>query len=541
MGIISEIIDFYFPSKKDDLLSNLIMNKSVTDVALLNQIVTQKLLISNTDFLKLFKYRSLFLTKTLISHGYFSDKSFSTGIENFLFTAISVNDLEKISYALDLTNKFNYVNVAGENAVLYAAKKAFTAESLLNMLKLLRDNKFNLNFVSNNKENIFSIILNNVWYRTDSDYTLFRYIIENTKIRFIKDQQDFVPLVVYLSNFKIDTSLKKFIIDLLVSERNIGSFFKSLDLNPVRNIPSRDQWRVINKKCFNFFDIKTVDSFLLLFFGKKSKAYKRIFLKDFIIAGVIDYDFLIAASCLKDFVSDDNHFIEFTTNGKTAIKESNFLQHLNSLDYDNIKLLDGMVHDLGVKRFFSFFIMVNFHPYYYSDIMYMYNRIQSVGGLIHFAWKRTSSLIELHEKMQKEIQKFKSEEFKLNQTNIDYLDGLEFNSVYKYYVPKTNIELIECGLSLNFCLGNGSYAKEVFNSKIKRIIFLIKNDKCEGAIYFNLETLHIIESKIRNNKRMDIGFVNFIEKEITKHYQKNNIKVKPHKTDQISIISGFFI
>lgn len=541
MGIISNIVDFYFGSKKDDLLVNMIYNKAISDESFVQIVINQGLLISNKDFISIFKNRSLLVCKILRSNGFFRDINYSTGMENILFAAIATNDVDKIKFALDLNVDTKFINDNGDNAILYSARKAYSPESLLEILKLLCKYNISLNFVARNKENIFSIVLSKIWYNSNIEFLLYEFIIDNSKVRFVKSGYDFVPLMIYVNQSKVEISLKKYIISLLVGETSLSLLFVDLNISCDGNIPTLDQWRIINKKSFNFFNVKSLDLMLLLFFGKKSKSYRRIFIKKIINGNLIDYDFLIAASCLKKFVVDDNFFIDYLDKNKNEIKESAFIQYLNSLDYDNVKLLDGLVSNLGVKRFFNFFITVNFHHYYYSDLMYMYNRIQTAGGAVHFSWKKPNSIIELHEKMQKEIHKFKSEEFELNQSNIVYLNEIEYNQSYSFYVPKTNIELIECGLLLNFCLGNGSYAKEVFNSKIKRIIFLKKQDKIEGAIYFNIETLYIIEAKLKNNRRMDAHFTSFIEKEITKHYQKNNIKVKEHRKEPISIISGFFV
>ena len=55
MGIISNIVDFYFGSKKDDLLVNMIYNKAISDESFVQIVINQGLLISNKDFISIFK------------------------------------------------------------------------------------------------------------------------------------------------------------------------------------------------------------------------------------------------------------------------------------------------------------------------------------------------------------------------------------------------------------------------------------------------------------------------------------------------------
>lgn len=508
---------------------------------LLKKIKDENIEISDYYALKILKYNSLSLFDSLIRENLWNNFEYDNGSEDLLFTAISTNDIDKIKYVQSKVKR-RFINIDGDNAILYAAKKAQSAKQLFEMLKVLDSEKFN--WVNYKKENLLSITLDTYWFRTEFDYILFTYILDRTTVRFVKFDGDIIPVWIYLQHYskynRIDPSLKNFLIKKMLEKSNFYQLCCDLNIPISKNIPNKDQWRIMSQKKICLFDIKTLEVFSTIFYKRKSKAYKRFITSGLIKDQKINYDLLITTSFFKDLVDDDNHFIDYVINKGEDISNSDFMQYLTSCDYDNLKLLRSLVNNLGLKRFYSLFIINNFSKYYYVDVLYKYNRIVQTGKKVHFAWKNISSLIDLDNKMQREIDKFKSEEFKLNQTNIEYLDGLEYNVSYSYYVPKTNIELINCGLLLNFCIGNGNYAKEVFNSKNKRIVFLMKNEKIEGAIYFNIDTLHIIEAKVKNNRRMDSGYIYFVEKAITKHYSKLNIKVKPMKKEILPFIGDLF-
>lgn len=112
---------------------------------------------------------------------------------------------------------------------------------------------------------------------------------------------------------------------------------------------------------------------------------------------------------------------------------------------------------------------------YLNDIVSMFNTLGTMSweGSLR---KKHKDVILIHDFLTVEIRKQSQENYYLNQVEIEFLDGKEFEEEIFLSVPLTNYDLIEVGALLNHCVGNGTYSSKVLNKESNILTFKDKDE-----------------------------------------------------------------
>lgn len=140
----------------------------------------------------------------------------------------------------------------------------------------------------------------------------------------------------------------------------------------------------------------------------------------------------------------------------------------------------------------------------YRDTLRSYERIKVFNP--EFKIGRFKKLKQLHDYLSREATRLKSKNFDLDQ-GLEYLDNKEFEG-YRIIVPKDSYSLIDAGLSLNICVGNGYYSEKVLGKKSK-IVLLSKNNSLIGCVEF--DSSEIVQSKGASNEPLPLDPQKFID------------------------------
>lgn len=120
-----------------------------------------------------------------------------------------------------------------------------------------------------------------------------------------------------------------------------------------------------------------------------------------------------------------------------------------------------------------------------SDTVAMIKMIEDARPNANFFPKKPKNLTDLHNAFSRMMSKIGQADFALSQReDILMLDRRMLTDELQIRVPNTHYDLIDLGEDLSFCIGNGSYSRQVANGK-NSIIALFKNGKAAYGIEFN--------------------------------------------------------
>lgn len=113
--------------------------------------------------------------------------------------------------------------------------------------------------------------------------------------------------------------------------------------------------------------------------------------------------------------------------------------------------------------------------------------------------KKPKTLTQLHDCAVRALPKLNQDDFPLNQReDIVVLDGKPFDDTLTIKVPKTHYDMIDLGEALSFCIGNGSYSRNVANRK-SSVIALFEGGQPRYGIQFS--RYRILEAQGFGNQR----------------------------------------
>tara|TARA_Y100000034_G_scaffold136824_1_gene216121 strand:- start:24315 stop:25802 length:1488 start_codon:yes stop_codon:yes gene_type:complete len=174
---------------------------------------------------------------------------------------------------------------------------------------------------------------------------------------------------------------------------------------------------------------------------------------------------------------------------------------LNPFLYEKLELLTMCLKELPHKKIIRLLVQSLSYDYIeLDDILIMHRNLQSVEGeSFDLNNYKIKNIRDLHKLLTLETSKISQEDYLLNQ-NINELEGVKFNS-YSIQIPKTSHDLIETGILLDHCVGNGYYAEKVLR-KDSQIFNLVK----ENRIVYTIEVdmgYRIIQAKGKSNHNLN--------------------------------------
>lgn len=159
-----------------------------------------------------------------------------------------------------------------------------------------------------------------------------------------------------------------------------------------------------------------------------------------------------------------------------------------------------------------------------SDKLYEIYGLDKKAGVIKSIKNNIKSLKiksfnTFESELSQQIQRIPQKILELNQHKIAFLQGLDFKGL-KIVVPNTNIQLIEVGLLLNNCVGNGQYADRINNKKC--FVIFLKSSNVEYCIELD-KKFNIIQFKTYNNENVANAVFDELADLIKKTKPKSNI------------------
>lgn len=226
-----------------------------------------------------------------------------------------------------------------------------------------------------------------------------------------------------------------------------------------------------------------------------------------------NYNYFYVSSLLSELDIDNNlkaNLIERLSSNKLFFidktKDVNTIKYivllLRQFVYNGNRIVDLIYDYLENKKDYEY------DNLYCMDIKSMLEELLSSDvNIKKIIGKKPKSFNEIHDRASTYLTKLKTPKFYLKQ---DFLYELDNTMAGEFIIkiPKTNYDLIDIGLSLNNCVGNGSYAKNIFSHKLF-VITLSKDNKVVWCISLN-NRFDIREISGINNKKAGEAVFNLI-------------------------------
>jgi len=125
-----------------------------------------------------------------------------------------------------------------------------------------------------------------------------------------------------------------------------------------------------------------------------------------------------------------------------------------------------------------------------------------IESLKNIKKSKIKTIANLHDMLSKLLTKLGQPNYDLKQDKkiLEYnkKEIVLNNEHFEIFIPSKNHDLIDIGESLNICVGNGYYGKNVLNQKIT-ILSLVQEEKIKACIEIDSENGRIIQSVCENN------------------------------------------
>lgn len=133
----------------------------------------------------------------------------------------------------------------------------------------------------------------------------------------------------------------------------------------------------------------------------------------------------------------------------------------NKLLSKNLKLL---LKHYNLKRVSG--LLWGHHTNLLKDTVNMMESIFKEHPTLNFLPKKPKTILDIHDSCVRALPKINIANFDLEQReDILLLDKKKLNDELFIRVPKTHFDLVDLGEDLNFCIGNGTYSRNVKNKK----------------------------------------------------------------------------
>lgn len=125
-----------------------------------------------------------------------------------------------------------------------------------------------------------------------------------------------------------------------------------------------------------------------------------------------------------------------------------------------------------------------------KDVVYQLKEVLAKNIVI----KKPTSIDHLHRELSSSLRVLNCKNFRLKQDNS--LNNLKVGE-YTIRVPQMNKELVECGVRLGICVGDGNYAEEILGRECF-IFFLKKKGEIEYCIEVSIPSNQIVQVQGKN-------------------------------------------
>lgn len=212
--------------------------------------------------------------------------------------------------------------------------------------------------------------------------------------------------------------------------------------------------------------------------------------------------FVYIASRACKGVSPD-HLVQYLNRQKSPLLEAS-IQH-QAVTISALKQVDSI---FGYSRVLKMLWLSGDDLGLLTDSLKMTTRIKETDHELYFIRnKKTKTLRQWHDMAQRTSSRIDAGDFSLEQReDILALDNAKIDGDMVIRVPETHFDLVTLGDSLDFCIGNGNYSREVKEKKCSIIAVFDKNKPLYGIQFtrYKIKEAHGFSNRRENKPSKDI-------------------------------------